>query len=142
MEPSLEAHFKIDRSNAAEGALTNDTFYYFDPPFFKKAKELYAFWFPSDEHVRFRDEVLPIHKPWIISYDSSPRVMELYLNGATNGTRVQSLYSGSSGELKNCEEAIVTNLETLPQQTRFWRTKEEWLQSADIGSSRAGFVLQ
>lgn len=116
-----------------KGSLSRDIFYYFDPPFFDKADSLYVHWFDARQHIDFRDEAVRIQDPWIISYDSVPRVVELYLRGSSNGTKVQSLYSAGVGGLRRSEEAIITNLEALPQETRLWRTREEWEKS---GKSR------
>ena len=108
------------------GTLPNEILYYFAPSFFEKAEKLYTFWFEPSAHKGLRDQVIHLEKPWIMSYDSVPHVTTLYLKGATNGTKVQSLYSASSGSRKNTEEAIITNLDILPPETRLWRTKEEW----------------
>ena len=103
--------------------LPKGTFYYFDPPFFEKADRLYTFWFNQNEHLRFRDAVKGLTAPWIVSYDSVPKAKELYGHHYHNGTIVKCLYSlaGSSG-LRQSEEAIITNLKSLPARTQLWQT--------------------
>jgi len=106
--------------------MPQSTFYYFDPPFFEKADRLYTFWFSPAEHLRFRDTVKGLTAPWIVSYDSVPKAKELYGQHYHNGTILKCLYSlaGGSG-LRQSEEAIITNLKSLPARTQLWQTANE-----------------
>ncbi|MEK6206922.1 MAG: DNA adenine methylase [Chloroflexota bacterium] len=102
------------------------TFLYFDPPFFEKADALYAHCFDDAEHRNFRDAVLRIGRPWLISYDAAPMAERLYGKRARH-VKVEQLYStsGWTGQ-KAQHEVIITNLDVVPSATRVWRRSEDW----------------
>jgi DNA adenine methylase len=87
--------------------------FYFDPPFFEKAEQLYTYYFDEAGHRKLRDAVVKTDDPWILSYDSAERVKELYAD-AKSGL-IELLYSTSVSS-KRCasQEVVITNLEYLP----------------------------
>lgn len=54
---------------------------YFDPPYYKKGKQLYMNFFNYEDHIRIEQV---IHKnvncDWIITYDDTPEIEEIYQN--------------------------------------------------------------
>lgn len=110
------------RQMQAAGSLPrSSSFLYFDPPFFEKADSLYAFHFDASEHRRFRDVVLQIKSPWLVSYDAVPMAEELYGARARHVT-VEQLYSSSGSRgLKAQHELIITNVSAVPLATTLWR---------------------
>lgn len=109
------------------GTLPPDAFYYVDPPFFEKADRLYNFYFKDTDHYRLRDALLKLQAPWILSYDASVRVMELYGNGNFDPVHLELLYgSPGNGGSTVAREVLLTNLDKLPAATRLWRRNEEW----------------
>ncbi len=118
------------REMQASGELpTEDVFFYFDPPFFEKAADLYRFYFKNGDHEELRDFLLALKDHWILSYDSSDQVSSLYgeaIQNNTNGTRkrdVELIYSiGIMLGRKPTKEVIISNLDHLPTETRFWKT--------------------
>lgn len=111
----------IQHTQAAGKLPRNNVFYYFDPPFFNKAKMLYRFYFSPQDHIDLRDTLLQLTDKWILSYDSAEQVEALYgqaLRRRVNGAQkhdVETLYSASTmQERKKGKEVILSNLEHLP----------------------------
>lgn len=104
-----------------------EIFYYFDPPFYQKAAQLYRYYFVDEDHVALRDYLTSFEKTWLLSYDPAPKIKELYSNHHTGSKSVRLLYSASSNEkLQESQELIVTNLALLPTVERLWRSSKEW----------------
>jgi len=98
--------------------------FYFDPPFFEKAEQLYTYYFNEAGHRKLRDAVLKTDDPWILSYDSAERVKELYAD-AKSGL-IELLYSTSvSSKRFVSQEVVLTNLEYLPGENNLWRPNKE-----------------
>lgn len=110
------------REEQKTGSLpANNIFFYFDPPFFEKAEDLYRFYFRSEDHEKLRDALIRLTDKWILSYDSADQVEALYgpaIRSNTNGTKkhaVEMFYSLSvMQERKKGKEVILSNLELLP----------------------------
>ncbi len=110
--------------------LAGETFFYLDPPFFQKADRLYRFYFDDAGHARLRDFLLTLEAPWLLSYDCPTQVAELYGEVGAGAVHVELLYSTSSHLGRGAaKEVLLTNLPTLPTDTRLWRRTEEWNQN-------------
>lgn len=52
---------------------------YFDPPYFKKGKQLYMNYFQLEDHVRIERAIRDNVKcDWIITYDDTPEIEDIY----------------------------------------------------------------
>ncbi len=52
---------------------------YFDPPYFKKGKQLYMNYFRFEDHVRIESAIRRYVKcDWIITYDETPEIEDIY----------------------------------------------------------------
>jgi DNA adenine methylase len=71
-------------------------FYYFDPPYYHRAEQLYGHLFDPVGHQDLRDYLSRMKAPWILSYDDSSEVRDLYgdLPGI-NGCVVDQTYSAN-----------------------------------------------
>lgn len=49
-----------------------------DPPYYKKGKELYQNFLGHDDHCMLFESVKGIKKPWIVTYDDTPEIIEIY----------------------------------------------------------------
>lgn len=85
--------------------------FYFDPPFFEKADQLYNYYFDNAKHEQLRDFIVNLEDNWILSYDSPEQVRKLY------GDNLQSINASirySTGRCSTCrsakEEIILTNM--------------------------------
>lgn len=56
-----------------------NTFIYFDPPYFKKGKQLYLNFFNYNDHIRIEKLIGDIvNCDWIITYDDEPEIEKIY----------------------------------------------------------------
>lgn len=56
-----------------------NTLTYFDPPYFKKGPELYKNFFDKEDHAKIARLILSgVPGNWIITYDDTPEIIELY----------------------------------------------------------------
>jgi DNA adenine methylase len=105
------------------GKISKDSiFYYLDPPFFEAADKLYRFYFNQSEHISLRDFLKNLQSPWILSYDFTEQVNELYgqiIETGTNGTKhrqVEFLYTlATLPKRRKGQEVLISNLEKLPE---------------------------
>ena len=49
-----------------------------DPPYYVKGKGLYQNFFEPEDHERLRNSVKYIRQPWIVTYDDTPEINDLY----------------------------------------------------------------
>ncbi|HEX8363508.1 MAG TPA: DNA adenine methylase [Longimicrobium sp.] len=56
-----------------------DTFVYCDPPYFEKSNRLYLNHYRPDDHRRIAEVIqTELSRPWIVSYDNAPEILEFY----------------------------------------------------------------
>jgi len=55
----------------------NNAFVFFDPPYYKKGKTLYLA-FEQDHHMQLAGMVKSLRIPWIMTYDNSQEIIDLY----------------------------------------------------------------
>ena len=104
-----------------------EVLYYFDPPFYYKADNLYGFFFDEANHHRLRNALGTLGQPWLLSYDAAKPIIEMYQHNGIGPKRVELLYSAAnSGKLTEMQELVVTSLPKLPRANRLWRTADEW----------------
>lgn len=69
-------------SDINKSALARDAgehlLWYFDPPFFEKADQLYRHIFAHEDHVQFKKNLERLRGHWILSYDNVPEAKKLY----------------------------------------------------------------
>lgn len=59
--------------------LPQKTVVYLDPPYFKKGHDLYENHYQPEDHAQVAHLVSHhIRQPWIVSYDATPEIMEMY----------------------------------------------------------------
>lgn len=51
---------------------------YLDPPYYVKGGTLYDNFYDHDDHVEIAEKVRRVTRPWVVSYDASPQVLEMY----------------------------------------------------------------
>ena len=57
----------------------DNAFIYFDPPYYKKGKQLYMNYFSYEDHVRIESAIRQhINCDWIITYDDVKEIEEIY----------------------------------------------------------------
>ncbi len=97
------------------GKLPNSNLlFYFDPPFFEKADQLYNYYFDNRKHKQLRNYILTLNDNWILSYDSPERVQELYGNKLSSVNMKMRYSTGRCLDRRNeQQEIIVSNMELL-----------------------------
>jgi DNA adenine methylase len=100
------------------------TFFYLDPPFWAKSDLLYRRSFLTWEHEELAEQLLWLKDPWLLSYDPAPEIVSFYAGhkGVQSAT-VELLYTAARRSAGH--ELVVTNLATMPAETRMWRTEIE-----------------
>jgi len=49
-----------------------------DPPYYNKGKALYQNFFKHDDHVQLSKVITDLRQPWILTYDNTPEIFQLY----------------------------------------------------------------
>ena len=58
---------------------SNNSFIYFDPPYFNKGKQLYLNFFSHRDHFKIAKLIKEnVKSDWIITYDKEPKISEIY----------------------------------------------------------------
>ncbi|WP_052073428.1 MULTISPECIES: DNA adenine methylase [Porphyromonas] len=57
-----------------------DFFIYLDPPYYKKASDLYMNFYLDKDHKRLAKQIQRVKKRWMISYDNQDFIIKLYPN--------------------------------------------------------------
>ena len=86
--------------------------YYLDPPFYKKADQLYRHHFNNTSHESLCDKLVKLKQPWILSYDKVRKIQNLY--SAFARINVSMPYSINSPAKRLEKEIIITPLK-LPR---------------------------
>ncbi len=86
--------------------------FYFDPPFYKKADQLYRHHFDNTDHNNLRDKMMKLKQPWVLSYDRVKEIQNLYSDFAR--INVSMPYSINSPAKRLEKELIITPLK-LPK---------------------------
>ncbi len=86
--------------------------FYLDPPFYKKADQLYRHFFSDEDHKKMSVRLVGLKKPWILSYDKAKEIKDLYVNFAS--INVSMPYSINSPAKRLEKEFIITPLK-LPR---------------------------
>ena len=92
-----------------------ETFFYFDPPFYAKADRLYRYYFENQDHLDLCHFLKTFRRPWLLSYDNAEEIVEMYASSGNGTNHVEHLYSiASAGTRQKTTELFITNLERLP----------------------------
>jgi len=86
--------------------------FYFDPPFYRKADQLYRYHLDNVGHKNLRDRLVKLKQPWILSYDRAKEIENLY--SSFKRLHVSMPYSINSPAKRLEKEFIITPLK-LPK---------------------------
>lgn len=98
-------HYMQERDQISQSVL-----FYLDPPFYKKAEQLYTYSFKHNDHILLRNYLVSCSQPWILSYDSCPEIIEMYLDGGFRTNDVNLIYKTQRHGRGLGKEVIVSNL--------------------------------
>ena len=68
----------VDFLNAVEPVMPTNSLSYIDPPYYNKGASLYTSFYNHEDHFAVSLNVLKLKKPWIMTYDNTPEITELY----------------------------------------------------------------
>jgi DNA adenine methylase len=117
LSDSVEVFNESWRSVCSRMSKSKNPFFYLDPPYYYKAEQLYGQVFKKKEHEEFRDFLFQFEKPWLLSYDDTSEIRELYHAQGLQARVVDSTYSTHplGGALYIGRELIYTNMNGLPK---------------------------
>lgn len=93
--------------------LGKKTFYYLDPPYYSKGKQLYTNYYKHKDHEEIANTVKDIkNKFWLISYDNIEPIKQLYV---TYRQKQYSLMYSASRSVKGSEVLIFSDMLTVPK---------------------------
>ena len=98
--------------------------YYFDPPFFNKANKLYRCFFSHDDHYTLFRTLMSLKSKWILSYDMTDEVVDLY-SSHHNGHTIEIRYTAGSKSVSHTEELLATNFPLSPSTKRLWPLSDQ-----------------
>lgn len=91
-----------------------DAFVYFDPPYFKKGKQLYLNFFNEQDHVRIEKMIREsVNCDWVITYDDVPEIASIYVN---HELRRFDLNYSVAQKRKASEIIIFSNGDVIPDE--------------------------
>ncbi len=95
--------------------IKNTTFTYCDPPYFAKADRLYDNYYSPSDHIRLSQTIKSILQGyWVVSYDNTPEITELY---QSNKYFTYSLQYNASTVYKGTEIFIFCDSLKMPSQS-------------------------
>lgn len=89
---------------------TDQTFCFFDPPYYKQGKTLYSKFFKDEDHRRLHDSIVGLEDYyWITTYDYSDNIRDIYSDCRTFSYQLR--YTASVK--RKAKEYLFTNEKTL-----------------------------
>jgi DNA adenine methylase len=67
--------------------MPGEAFFYLDPPYYKAGPDLYQHSFGHEDHLRLADLLRAETRPWLLSYDPHPVILNLY----TGWSRIEKI---------------------------------------------------
>lgn len=90
----------------------NNTFVYFDPPYFGKGRELYLNFFSYEDHIRIEEYIRNyVNCDWVITYDDVQEIADIYQNHIL---RKFDLNYSAAKKRKASEIIIFKNFNMIP----------------------------
>ena len=106
------------------GVLPLSTLFYLDPPFFKKGKALYPYYFRKNNHIELRDYLVKLTQSWILSYDMCSEIMSIYNQSCFSACDVNLIYTTKNyGRRELGKEIIVSNLPIMVSELQLGADK-------------------
>lgn len=107
------------RNHASE--FLENTFFYFDPPYYNKGQKLYKNFFGHKDHQRIHDVIAQeIAAPWIITYDDVDEIADLYADFSIR--RFDLTYSAANKGTAS-ELMIFSDIHSCPTQKQLFENK-------------------
>jgi DNA adenine methylase len=98
----------------AENGSHKSLFLYLDPPFYRKASDLYPICFQEQDHRDLHGVLRDLPHNWVLSYDNADEIRELYLDGNHQDVNIEMPYSLNSHAQRREKELLITPLKLPP----------------------------
>lgn len=95
----------LDFIHDAQSEFPKSVFFGIDPPYFKKGPSLYTSFYNPGDHAMLAKSILSLAAPWIVTYDHTPEIVELYKDRERYPFNIQ--YSLENKRLGN--EILITS---------------------------------
>jgi DNA adenine methylase len=105
------------RRKQISGDIPSNIVFYFDPPFFEKADQLYNYYFNWNNHQDLRDFIVNLEDNWILSYDSAEQVKQLYGENLKSVDKEMRYSTGKCTNVRNEKKEIILSNMNLIEQT-------------------------
>ena len=89
----------------------DNAFVYFDPPYFKKGKQLYQNFFTERDHQEICTIIKKLSCPWLVTYDNADEIKKIYRTH--NCWYFDLMYGVANGGI-NSELLFISNEQLLP----------------------------
>ena len=76
--------YNLDAIKFLDRIKKKNTFIFFDPPYYKKGKELYTNFYGAEDHKELANKIFSLRNDWIVTYDNVQEIKELYQNYRQN----------------------------------------------------------
>ena len=76
--------YNLDTIKFLDRIKKKNTFIFFDPPYYKKGKELYTNFYGTEDHKELANKIFSLRNDWIVTYDNVQEIKELYQNYRQN----------------------------------------------------------
>lgn len=101
----------------AEKKKQSNILFYFDPPFYKKADQLYRHYFNEEEHLELSETIKRLKNKWILSYDKVQEIRKLYrIHRQSMQTSLAFPYSINSPARRIEKEYFITLFKQPPKR--------------------------
>lgn len=87
----------------------NNSFIYFDPPYYQKGGVLYTNFFTHDKHLKLADYIHSLNTNWILTYDNAPEIVEMY----KEDNKMKLYFNYTAAEKKQGAEIFVSSPDLL-----------------------------
>lgn len=99
----------------------DNSFVYFDPPYYVKGKELYINYFHCNDHVEIRDYIIQnLQCPWIMTYDAEESISNIYCDYTQ---MIYNLTYSLANKGKSSELIIFSDADICPRNAELTRAK-------------------
>lgn len=88
-------------------ALGESGFFYLDPPYYHKAKNLYGYAFSERDHHALKNYLVNLANPWVLFYDDTQEVQVLYSDERLFTVKSRANYSMFCGGQRDVGKEII-----------------------------------
>lgn len=94
-----------DFVSCVDNKIKNNSFIYFDPPYYKKGNVLYTNSFTHEKHQKLAEYIHLLRSNWILTYDNVPEILKLY----RNDNKMNLYFSYTAAEKKEGSEIFISS---------------------------------